>query len=208
MIRQIVTAALLTAAATGAQAITFTPDSNPAVNVSPAFGSAVAGGILGTNYKAFGVDFTWGNQEAIFNDPPHAFSGVNASGVVDLVSDVNGRIVKAGTLSSAVTNYFYAEAGFAAAGSLTLTVYNSALAVIGSATNGDPLGTHGRTTFAISTPGIAYFNISGNDSYGVNEIRLNTPTGGVPEASTWALMIAGFGMVGIAARRRSLAAAA
>ena len=33
----------------------------------------------------------------------------------------------------------------------------------------------------------------------------NPPVPGVPEASTWALLIAGFGMVGFAARRRTLA---
>ena len=33
-------------------------------------------------------------------------------------------------------------------------------------------------------------------------------TGGVPEAATWAMMIAGFGLVGIAARRRKVAVAA
>ena len=35
-----------------------------------------------------------------------------------------------------------------------------------------------------------------------------TFTGGVPEAATWAMMIAGFGLVGIAARRRKVAVAA
>ena len=35
-----------------------------------------------------------------------------------------------------------------------------------------------------------------------------TFTGGVPEAATWAMMIAGFGLVGIAARRRRVAVAA
>lgn len=68
----------------------------------------------------------------------------------------------------------------------------------------------------ISTPGgfnqFAFRGIEGNDSfYGVrfggNYLLLaatadGSPVGGVPEPGTWALLIAGFGLVGAAARRR------
>lgn len=45
--------------------------------------------------------------------------------------------------------------------------------------------------------------LTGND-FGVDDIglRIGEPVGGVPEPTTWALLIAGFGMIGVAARRR------
>jgi len=82
-----------------ASAITFAPDSNPAVAVSPAFGPLVAGGTAGTNYIDFGVDFSYGGQEGIFDDPPLAFGGVSSGGTIDLFSPVDGRIVLPGTLN-------------------------------------------------------------------------------------------------------------
>ena len=44
---------------------------------------------------------------------------------------------------------------------------------------------------------------NGND-FGIDDVTL---TATVPEAATWAMMIAGFGLVGVVARRRSLAVA-
>ena len=51
--------------------------------------------------------------------------------------------------------------------------------------------------------GVASFNnpCCGANVYGLNELRVEGAT--VPEPAAWALMIAGFGMVGVAARRRS-----
>ena len=160
-----------------AAVISFTPGS-AAVPVSPAFGSLVSGGALGTNYKNFGVDFSYGNIEGIFNDGGGvlAFGGVNSGGVVDLLTPVDGRIVLPGTLTTGATNFFYAEAGFAEAGSLTLSLFDSSLHFIASVLNGSPLGLNDRTTFSYSGSGVSYFRISGNDTWGADEIRLNTPT--------------------------------
>ncbi|MEO8812933.1 MAG: PEPxxWA-CTERM sorting domain-containing protein [Caulobacteraceae bacterium] len=195
-------AVMVGAAPASATLITFTPG-DVAVPVSPPFGNLVPGGDLGTKYKAFGVDFTYGGVEGVFNDPPLAFGGVNASGQLDLVSPVDGRIVLLNTLTPATTDLLYAEAGSAAVGSLTLTVYDSLGNVLATALNGPPNGPHGRTTFQINTPGIAAFKISGADTFGVDEIHLDTPTGGgVPEPMTWALMLVGLGGVGVALRRR------
>jgi hypothetical protein len=44
--------------------------------------------------------------------------------------------------------------------------------------------------------------VAGNDDAGQLVIRTFTPTPGVPEPSTWAMMIAGFGFAGAALRRR------
>jgi len=45
----------------------------------------------------------------------------------------------------------------------------------------------------------------GNGGAGISQLFANGP--GVPEPATWALMIGGFGLAGVALRRRSLAAA-
>jgi hypothetical protein len=48
--------------------------------------------------------------------------------------------------------------------------------IIQSVFNGSPLGPNGRTTFSISVPGIAAFRISGANTFGVDGIKLNTPS--------------------------------
>ena len=50
---------------------------------------------------------------------------------------------------------------------------------------------------------------SGEGGYAVlDDVSFAAAGGGVPEASTWAMLIAGFGLVGAAMRRRSAALAA
>ncbi len=182
----------------------FTPSSSGNVISSPVNGPLSAGGEAGTNYIAFGVDFSYGGIEGVFSDPPLAFGGVNSSGIVDLLAPVDGRIVEPGTINQGVTNYFYAEAGFADSGTLLLSVYDLSHNLIGSAFNDIPLGANGRTTFEINTPGIAYFEITnpGNDSFGVDEILLSP----VPEPEIYAMLLAGLGLLGLMIRRRKQAA--
>lgn len=88
-------------------------------------------------------------------------------------------------------------------------------------------GTLGPVTGGYGNVGLVYQGLSGG---GFDEVRLQSNssggfnagnyeagvydsfaanlTGGVPEPASWALMIAGFGMVGLAARRRMTAVAA
>src|SRR4051812_25256728 len=101
----------LMAGAAQASLITFTPTSAP-VAQSPPFGPLAQA--LADNYINFGVDFTYGNTEGYFDDGggTFAFAGVNGGGNVDLLSDVDGRIVLTGSHTSATTNFLYAEAGF------------------------------------------------------------------------------------------------
>ena len=166
----------VSAGAASASTISFTPQSVATVAVSPTFGTIAPGGTLGANYIDHGVDFTYGGTEGIFNDPPLAFGGTNSSGVLDLVSPVDGRIVVVGTTLQGVTDFFSAEAGLSPPGVLTLTAFDAAGSIIQSVLNGNPLGPNGRTTFSISAPGIAAFRISGANTFGVDGITLNTPS--------------------------------
>ena len=63
-------------------------------------------------------------------------------------------------------------------------------------------------SFAFSTPGattITFTNGTGNDNFlGLDNVSV-TP---VPEASTWAMLVLGFGLIGVASRRRKVAIAA
>jgi hypothetical protein len=207
--------ALFAAAASAgghAATITFGPGANAAIAVSPVLGPLAAGGELGGGYVGFGVDFSRGGREGVFCDEylgwactVLAFGGVNGSGDLDLVAEVDGRIVMPGTLAQGLTSHFGAEAGYAVAGTLLLTVYDLDGNDIGHVFNGDPLGGHGRTTFSITAPGpsIASFAITspGADSFGVDAISLTTPIG-IPEPASLALMGAGMLGLGLIRRRR------
>jgi hypothetical protein len=198
-----VAAAALLAAAPAFGA-TFGPGDAP-VAVSPAFGPVAE--VVGTSYIGFGVDFSWGGNEGVFNDPPLAWGGVNGSGIVDLESPVDGRIVVEGTTDQGVTDYFFAEAGFADIGSLTLRLYDVLFNLLAEIPNGLPTGANGRTTFEYSGAGIAYFRIAGDDSFGVNEIRLNTPTAAgdvapIPLPAAGLLLLGALGGL-VALRRRA-----
>lgn len=60
----------------------------------------------------------------------------------------------------------------------------------------------GANTFGFSYPGLQSF---ADEAWGLDNVSFvarGAPTGGIPEPSTWALMIAGFGAAGIALRRR------
>jgi hypothetical protein len=205
----LVAAAMLVSAGS-AQAIlspgAFGPDSNPAVNVTPAFGPLAAGGELGANYIDFGVDFTHGGVEGFFDDGDvNEFCGINANGVCDLLTGVDGRIVALGTLNSATSNFIFVEAGFAAPGTLLLEAFDSGNNLIGSAFNTAAVGPNNRSVFFISTPGIAFFSLTGTDTFGVAQISIDPRSAGVPEPATWTMLIGGFGAVGFAARRRRAA---
>ena len=192
--------ALALAFSSASEATTFDPTDAP-VAIGGPFGTVAE--VVGTSYIGFGVDFSWGGDEGVFSDPPPAWGGVNGSGVVDLVSAVDGRIVVEGTTNQGLTDYFYAEAGFAAIGSLTLELFDISMNLIASVLNDDPLGVNGRTTFSYTGAGIAFFRISGLDSFGVNEISLNTPTAAViPVPAALPLMLLALGGLGLVARRR------
>ncbi len=87
----------------------------------------------------------------------------------------------------------------------------------GAATGVNTAANNGTTAITLMTP-TAYFQrylfttrVGGDVSFmGTlgQGYRIDTITGSVPEPATWAMMIVGFGMVGVAARRRTTAISA
>lgn len=77
----------------------------------------------------------------------------------------------------------------------------------------------GLSGFAFAlTAGLTYFTVNSgfsNDDFGTYTMRISGPgdiipgdnAPVIPEPATWAMMIAGFGLVGAAARRRSVVSA-
>jgi len=183
-------------------------DMVPPVVKTPPFGVLAGGGIVGTAGIDFGVDYSYGGIEGIFDNgvgDEGAIGGINAGNVLDLVTDVDGAIVALGTTTQARTSYLSVEAGHAANGSLLLEVFDKNGILITSALNGLPAGPHGRTTMTIDRGGvydIAFFRVSGNDTYGVNQIDMEQPV--IPAPGAILLGSIGVGLVSWLRRRRTL----
>ena len=184
-----------------AAVLTHTPSDgpNPAA-VSPTFGTLVAGGAAGDRYVSFGVDYDAAGVVGVFNDPPLAFGGVNASGNVDLVSPVSGRLVVPDTTDQGATDFVSVLAGYADAGDLLLQAFDVNGALVGSTTN--TVG--GVSTLSITAPldDIASFTVSTpvNDAFGVERVSVDTPVS-VPEPTSLACV--GLVAAGLAGRRRT-----
>lgn len=80
-------------------------------------------------------------------------------------------------------------------------------ALVGSYNSVDFFLLGGTGTFAITAPGTALFGLvndtSNTNNGGSFSFEATAVQAGVPEPATWAMMIAGFGLVGGAMRRRS-----
>ncbi len=101
-------AAFVAVASPGSRAgtITFGPGADPGIALSRVFAPLAAGGEIGGGYVGFGVDFSRGGREGAFCDEylgwvctMQAFGGIDGSGELDLITQVDGRIVVPGTLA-------------------------------------------------------------------------------------------------------------
>jgi hypothetical protein len=173
-----------------------TPDSIlfPPPHLSQPFQPLAPGGLVTNQYSGLGLLFG-PRSTAIFNDPPFAWAGVNPNTtVVDLLSPVQVAFVLPGTNRAATTNHLSLEVGFAPVGSVLLQAFSTSGALLGTTINDDGIGPHGRTLATLDIPGIQSFLVSGNDTWGIDQIMfgdLLEPGGqaGSPGAST---VIGGF----------------
>lgn len=161
----------------------------------------------GTAFLDFGVDYSYGNVEGVFNDPPISFCGINLSGICDLVTDVDGRIVETGTTDQGLTNFVEVTAGNAAPNTLTLSVFDIGMNLIGEALNVN--GGSDTFSFLSGDFDIAFFSVSGDDTYGVRTVTIeeaiaagDPPPAPVPLPAALPLLLLGLGGLGLAGRRR------
>lgn len=184
-------------------AVTHTGDDLVAGGVSPTgpFGPLVEA--VGTQAIQYGVDYSYGNVEGIFSDPPFKLCGINGSNICDLVTTVDGRIVVLNTTNQGLTNSISILAGITDPSALTLSVFGIGGNLLAT-TNGVGGGS-GPYSIVRGVADIAFFSIGGNDSFGVESVTIGDPIaamGAVPEPATWAMLILGFGVIGAASRRR------
>ncbi|PYM93198.1 MAG: hypothetical protein DME04_12720 [Candidatus Rokuibacteriota bacterium] len=156
---------------------TVTPDSilRPPPALSPPFGQLAPGGLVTDQYSGLGLMFG-PRPVAIFNDPPVAWAGVNANNVVDLLSPVQVSFVTPGTSRAATTNHLSVEVGFAPVGTILLQAFGAGGALLGSTTNDDGIGPHDRTLATLDVAGIRSFLVSGNDTWGMDQISFGDLT--------------------------------
>lgn len=147
-----------------------------------------AGG-AGSGGNAFGRFATQGSQYyetnsnfgATFSTAVSAF-GFYATDVGDFSGQLTITLVRSG------------------GGSETLTVNHS------NPSQNGALLFWGVTDVANPFTGVQFSTTNGTDFFGFDQMVVGDPrqvTGGVPESSTWAMMIAGFGIVGFAMRART-----
>ncbi len=128
----------------------------------------------------------------------------SASAATQIFSGVDNGAVPGGS----TTNSSIAQAAFlAAAGGLQVNLavgsfdpQNAVQGIRNESANGNPSNPFSTT----EGPGDQAIDIFGLDGISFN-VAPPPPVGGVPEPASWALLIAGFGLVGAAMRRRQLA---
>src|SRR5882762_6367581 len=154
-----------------------TPDSivRPPPELSQPFGPISPGGLVTDQYSSLGL-ILGPKPTALFNDPPVAWAGVNPSNVVDLLSPAQGSFVIPVTSRAATTNHLSLEVGSAPPGTVLLQAFSASGALLGATVNDDRLGPHGRTLATLDVSGVRSFLVTGNDTWGIDQITFGDLT--------------------------------
>lgn len=219
-----VVAALGVAQGANASRLSFTPSEAVDAGVVETYapGALAAGGAIGANLVAFGVDFSYGRSEGYYGDinpnPDdtedfYAFCGASAAGQCDLNTGIDGRIVLAGSTLGGVTSFLELEAGFFDEDSNPLlrifdrnyNLLDSVAGVRGTSQSGEPQYAPVVFTALRNGADIAFFDFGLSDGdddfegFGLNRITLEAPTA-VPIPGTLGLV--GLGLLALGAIRR------
>ena len=182
-------------AATAAMALVFTAHANAAVSIitfdEPGIGATVDGFYNGGGGPNFGADFRPGDWVVLggfgqTSQPNFAFSQ-SGSGYLNIASGFTGAL----SFTYGAFNTFSA------------TVFDG-LNGTGTALGSVILGPNNVNAFDLVTinfggTGRSFAISGGGAQFGFDDVTFSN---GVPEPAAWTLMIAGFGLVGAAARRR------
>ena len=192
-------ATLLTSTWASAALITHNADEFTNTFTSP-FG--VLADPVGEFFIDSGVNYSFGNVEGVFTDPPAALCGINVMGECDLLTAVDAQIVALGTTNQGFTSFVSVTAGGSSANTLLLEVFNDSMDLLGSATNVNG----GVDTFSVDLSNvfeIAFFRVSGDDTWGLQTVSIETPVsdGHVDVSTPATLAIFSLGVFGLAARR-------
>lgn len=218
-----VVVALGVAQGANASRLSFTPSEAVGAGVAEtsAPGALAAGGAVGANLVAFGVDFSYGRSEGYYSDiDPNslnsdsfvAFCGINSAGDCDLSTGIDGRIVLAGTAIGGATSFLELEAGFFDEDSNPLLRIfdrdHNLLDSVAGVRSTSPTGQQQYAPLIFTSlrngADIAFFDfgLSDGDDYqgfGVNSITLEAPTA-VPIPGTLGLV--GLGLLALGAIHR------
>lgn len=204
--KTLVAATFAAGVASAAAAVTIVPVSAVA---SSSFSGYAASDAIDANPLTDWASNGEGAGSSIFFDLGGLYNLTGAS-ITDRVTSGGGNGVFTGGTTDFTTSYaltFYSDA----AGTNAVGGYNSPILAVPVAPT-LPSDFLNSPLFTITAASVRYTvlisGISGNP--GLSDISFEgTPSQGiVPEAGTWMLLIAGFGMVGVAARRRRLVVSA
>lgn len=192
----------------GAVALGFGGTANAAIVLSDNFNSETQA----LNYTGFANWTVTAGSVDVIGSPPPFFDFYPGNG---RYVDLDGSTNQAGTLTSNTTfgpgNY---TLSFSLGGSQRPDGANSVAVSLGSVPVAfitlnatDPLSTYTYTFNALTSGRLSFASLSGNDNQGLilDNVQLSS---GVPELSTWAMMLIGFAGLGALSTRRRNAALA
>lgn len=221
--------ALVTASSASAQLVVTRDFDNPNFTAAgvTAVASAGGGGVTGTqSISGFGANFfrndTGGQwQMALSNLPTHTSVTIDIDlAFIDSWDSTNGSpapdlliwSIDGVDIASLTTNHASGTVSFFALGTviqgpanLGFNSFNDSIVDMSTSTLSTFAHTSSNLTFGLRFGG-AGFQGGFDESWGFDNLSITVA--GIPEPANWAMLIAGFGLVGAMARRRRVVAAA